>query len=193
MVEALAGLADITARAFAGMAPPTGEMQSTAVIDAFSCGGSGIWAPGTAATPAAAALAALKRLALTPSAGAGQAGATPLSTQAGASAAPAASPSSGSGVPQPGASFAVQRTPEWAAAAGGRLASLFQRLLPPLCGHPRHAVRRQLAALAMVVLEGPAGALPPECGSLMAELLLTLAQDEWPQVTVQNWFLEVDL
>ncbi|GIL65910.1 hypothetical protein Vafri_19550 [Volvox africanus] len=84
--------------------------------------------------------------------------------------------------------FRVDRTLEWLEETSARVNSLLGRTLPPLCSHPRPAVRAELG--------GTVAALVDYCGRallqsqpLLLRLLFTLAQDEWGQVGVpcQKW------
>lgn len=72
-------------------------------------------------------------------------------------------------------------TAEWITDAAGKVSTLLSKALPPLAMHARPAVRQALAQAAMTLLEKCDLALKESVRPLM-ELLLTLAQDEWPQV-----------
>ncbi len=76
----------------------------------------------------------------------------------------------------------VTRTPEWLRDTAERMNGLLARALPPLCSHPRPAVRAALAATCRRLLDGCGRALAPS-QPLLLRLLFTLAQDEWAQVS----------
>ena len=89
--------------------------------------------------------------------------------------------------PVPG-SLRVERTAAWLRESGGRVAGLLSRVLPPLCGHPRPSVREAAAVVALRLLRrcgGGGGALGTAGGRTLLDVVLTLAQDEWQQVSVQ--------
>jgi hypothetical protein len=65
--------------------------------------------------------------------------------------------------------------------AAAKVGALLSRALQPLASHARPAVRLALAQAAMQLLERCDLALQ-QCTRPLLELLLTLAQDEWPQV-----------
>ncbi|KAK9820989.1 hypothetical protein WJX81_002818 [Elliptochloris bilobata] len=68
------------------------------------------------------------------------------------------------------------------AAAAEAVRALAAIALPPLCAHPSAAVRAALARGAVELLQRCAQALAPHAEMLL-ELVLTLAQDGWPQVS----------
>ncbi|KAG1680797.1 hypothetical protein FOA52_008130 [Chlamydomonas sp. UWO 241] len=98
---------------------------------------------------------------------------------------PRATPAPGSG-PQSTAQrereLTVSRDAPWLRESGARLAGLLGSCLAPLAGHPRASVRAAAAEAAARLL-GCAGAALGRAGCrCLLQVLLTLAQDEWPQV-----------
>ncbi|KAK9867939.1 hypothetical protein WJX84_006608 [Apatococcus fuscideae] len=65
--------------------------------------------------------------------------------------------------------------------ASERISSLLRQVLPSLCSHPRAAVRAAIPYCVMELVAKCPTALQP-CMELLVELMLTLAQDPWPQV-----------
>eukprot|EP00798_Chlamydomonas_sp_ICE-L_P011606 gene11606-34311_t len=102
-----------------------------------------------------------------------------------ASASCAAIPSaSTSAVPAPSPGrLRVDRSPAWVAASVTKLHTLASKALPPLCTHPRTSVREALAIGVLQLLKGCSKVLGPEFCRTLLELVFTLAQDEWPQVS----------
>ncbi|GIL91114.1 hypothetical protein Vretifemale_18782 [Volvox reticuliferus] len=84
--------------------------------------------------------------------------------------------------------FRVDRTREWLEQTSDRVNSLLGRTLPPLCSHPRPAIRAELGGTVAALLDRCSRALL-QSQPLLLRLLFTLAQDEWRQVSVpcQMW------
>ncbi|KAK9861028.1 hypothetical protein WJX84_011670 [Apatococcus fuscideae] len=74
-----------------------------------------------------------------------------------------------------------QRDLAWTQAASGRICALLRQVLPPLCSHPRPAVRAAIPGCVMELVGKCSTTLQP-CMEVLIELMLTLAQDAWPQV-----------
>ncbi|KAL3144835.1 hypothetical protein ABBQ38_001942 [Trebouxia sp. C0009 RCD-2024] len=114
--------------------------------------------------------------------------------------------------PAPGRSMRCKRTKAWMQTTRLRLTGLIDQALPPLTAHPRTAVRVTLAQGApsciaphqqaatstrqiartqpgvTTLLEGCSPVLEGAC-EVLYEVLFTLAQDDWPQVSshCQAW------
>ncbi|GAB4823772.1 hypothetical protein N2152v2_010818 [Parachlorella kessleri] len=70
----------------------------------------------------------------------------------------------------------------WVEGTAARVHEVLRVALPPLCAHPKPAVRQQLAGTCSLLLSRCLLALPPPTAQLLSEALFSLAQDEWPEV-----------
>jgi len=83
--------------------------------------------------------------------------------------------------PEPG-KLQITRDTEWLVSTSRRVQTLLAVGLTPLMTHPRPSVRLALARAAARLLDGAPTALHGSWQAL-TEVVLTLAQDDWPQVS----------
>ncbi|DBA68248.1 TPA: hypothetical protein ACH3X2_013864 [Trebouxia sp. C0005] len=81
-----------------------------------------------------------------------------------------------------GQSMRPARDKAWVRTSAARLQVLIAQVLPPLAAHPRVAVRTALAQAVTQLLEHCSIVLQ-DPNQALYEVLFTLAQDEWPQVS----------
>ncbi|KAL0049229.1 hypothetical protein WJX82_009193 [Trebouxia sp. C0006] len=81
-----------------------------------------------------------------------------------------------------GQSMRPARDRAWVQTSAARLQVLIAQVLPPLAAHPRMAVRTALAQAVTQLLEHCSTVLQ-DPNQALYEVLFTLAQDEWPQVS----------
>ncbi|DBA77508.1 hypothetical protein WJX77_009976 [Trebouxia sp. C0004] len=81
-----------------------------------------------------------------------------------------------------GQSMRPARDEAWVQTSAARLQVLIAQVLPPLAAHPRMAVRTALAQAVTQLLEHCSTVLQ-DPNQALYEVLFTLAQDEWPQVS----------
>eukprot|EP00887_Chlorella_sp_A99_P000587 scaffold17.g587.t1 len=86
----------------------------------------------------------------------------------------------------------VVRNAAWVRTTAGNVAELLSTALPPLLLHPRSAVRLALVECCAELLQHCGRALGQPAAGRLLQLLLSAAQDEWPQVAAaaRRWLHE---